>query len=129
MKVYRVVNPDAPTGLWYNKDGSWNPVITQILQGGAKSAGLPMGFDPEMVKDGHAWLSATTRKEELLDWFSIDDLVVLSTMGYGIWEFDVTFYREVPGHVVIVEDAILSATRIPLISYLEEVQNHRMVPA
>lgn len=122
MKVYRVVNPDAPTGLWYNKDGSRNPIIQKILNGGAKSAGMAMDFDPNMQLDGKAWLSATVRKEELLDWFSLDDLVTLIALGYGIWEFDVLFYREVPGHVVIVEEAIVSATRIPLFAYLEEVQ-------
>lgn len=116
--VYRVVNPDAPTGLWYDKDGSWNPVIQRL--GKAKSADLPMGFDPNMRLDGKAWLSATTRLEELLDWFSINDLVLLSYMGYGIWEFEVSSYREVPGHVVITEDDVISAVRIPLVHFIEE---------
>jgi hypothetical protein len=114
-QAYRVVNLDGPNGLWYDKDGRWNPIITEI---NGKAAHLPMGYDPNMKLDHKAWLSATLHEKELLDWFSVDDLFKLQERGYGIWTFEVKSYREVPGHIVITEDQIITAKRTPLDIYL-----------
>jgi hypothetical protein len=113
--AHRVVNPNGPTGLWYDKDGRWNPVIMDI---NGKAAHLPMGYDPNMRLDHKEWLSATLHEKELLDWFSVEDLFKLQERGYGIWTFEVKEYREVPGHIVILEDKIISGIRTPLDEFL-----------
>jgi hypothetical protein len=110
-KIWRVENPDANHGLWYNTDGSFNNFIVDKMVD-AKCRDLPMGFDENMILGSQAWISATDSIEELHNWMSESDIRQLSAAGFHLNEYDVSDYRQVPGHVVFTRDRVIAVRRL-----------------
>lgn len=111
LLLYRVENPDANHGLWYNTDGSFNNFIVDKMVD-AKCRDLYMGHDDNMILGGKAWISATDRIADLHDWMSQSDIRQLKEAGFHLNEYVVSEYRQVPGHVVFTRDTVLATRRL-----------------
>lgn len=112
-RLFRVENPLSKQGLWYREDGTFNPFIQTALTN-AIAKDLPMGFDPAFKVEGLDWISATDSLPELKNWFSPKDLQELQSLGYSLFEFDVTRYRKLNGHAVFAKEHVLRSSRIDL---------------
>lgn len=111
MLLFRVENPVTNQGLWYDGDGNFNPFILTLAA--AKSRDLPMEFDPDMLAGGQRWYSACDNIPDLQHWFSRQDLLELDKAGYGLYQFDVSDYRQRNGHAVFTRSQVV-AQPVPL---------------
>lgn len=103
--LYRVANHANQNGLWYNQSGEF---INDIQKFELLNKDLPMDFDPSIV----GWLSATDNLPELDRWFPVEDRELLSLAGYGTYEYEVSDFRQVDGHVVFQKSAVIQVRRI-----------------
>lgn len=110
--LYRVENPITMQGLWYDKDGRFNPLITKLSN--AKCRDLPMGYDPLLKVDGLAWYSACDNIPDMQNWFSHQDLIELQALGYGLWEFDVARYHVTNGHAAFGRHHVIASRQIDI---------------
>lgn len=110
--VFRVENRETMQGLWYDKDGNFNPFITTLSD--AKCKDLPMGFDPAMKEAGLSWFSACDNLPEMRNWFAFQDLVELAQAGYHLYRFEVTAFKQVPGHVVFTREHIIDQAQLDI---------------
>jgi hypothetical protein len=116
--VFRVENPNSHQGLWYDKDGNFNPFITKMTD--AKSKDLPMDPDLETYKaGGTAWISGCDSLPDMHNWFSVQDLIELEGAGYNLYRFLVSGYRQVPGHVIFTRESVIDVVKMDL-SILKE---------
>jgi hypothetical protein len=110
MILYRVQNLVGHTGLWYNRDGVFNPVIIRIPN--AKSAALPMEYDPTYSSGGEQWYSACDKLADIREWFTAEDLREFSSLGYGFLGIEVRHYRRHNGHAIFAPSAVIETTRL-----------------
>lgn len=98
-------------GMWYTNDGIYQGIITTIE--GAKSAALPMPYD-DTFQDGGTWLSAVRSAEELLEWFSTDDILELNRHGFLLMQLEVpsSAIRTINNHPIFLQSAVLDTTEI-----------------
>ena len=108
-KIYRVESDTH--GLWYNVDGSYNGFIVDKMIN-AQCRDLPMGFDPNMVLGGQAWISAADSMEQMLNWVSREDALQLEAAGFQLNEYEVSEFRVVPGHIVFTRDKVIATRRM-----------------
>lgn len=121
FSVYRIENPVTNNGLWYNANRELTAFITTLTN--AKCKDLPMPFDPELYsQSGLAWLSATDRLDDILDWCSLQDLEELTEAGYGLYKFTVSHYRQVPGHAVFAREHVIACEKLD-VSILQKRTN------
>jgi len=105
--IYRVENQQSFQGLWYDKDGNFNPFIRQLTD--AKCRDLPMGFDPIYKQEAKAWYSGCDNLPDMNNWFHFRDIEELSKAGYHLYEFEVHDYKQVPGHVIFTREAVIGS--------------------
>jgi hypothetical protein len=110
--VFRVENPLTMQGLWYDKDGNFNPFIEKLSE--AKCKDLPMQFDLLYKDAGYAWFSACNDFPEMCNWFALQDLVELAQAGYHLYKFEVTAYKQVPGHVIFTRESIVDTVKLDI---------------
>lgn len=110
--LYRVENPHTKQGLWYDKDGNFNPFIMQLTN--AKSRDLPMEFDSQFKEGGKAWFSACDNLPDMKYWFSHNDLVELTQSGYDLFRFNVSDYRQVNGHAVFTRESVIECSLLDI---------------
>lgn len=111
MKVYRVENPAEEHGLWRNFDGSPCDVFDKLTQG--KSRTLPMPDNDFYREGGKQWFSATDTPDKLTAWFDVLDIVQMRSLGYKVYEFEVSNVRTVNEYeVVFTRDSIESVIAI-----------------
>jgi hypothetical protein len=110
--LYRVENRMTWQGLWYNKDGTFNPFIKTLTN--AISRDLPMGFDPQFKVNGLDWVSACDNLPDMRNWFSLEDLAELDGLGYNLYEFKVERYRNVNGHAAFAREHIYEQQKLDL---------------
>ncbi len=111
MKVYRVENPVEEHGLWRNFDGSPCDVFDKLTHG--KSRTLPMPDNDFYREGGKQWFSATDTPDKLTAWFDVLDIVQMRSLGYKVYEFEVSDVRTVSEYeVVFTRDSIKSVIAI-----------------
>lgn len=110
--VFRVENPGTMQGLWYDKDGNFNPFIKQLSD--AKCAALPMDFDPLYKDAGYSWFSGCDDFPQMRNWFSLQDLVELAQAGYHLFKFEVTAFKQVPGHVIFTRESVIDTEMLDI---------------
>lgn len=91
--LYRVENPNTMVGLWYTATGEKTDFIKTIPD--AMNRDLPMEFDPNFTG---GWYSAGENLPQMKNWFSANDVAVLSQAGYGLYKIEVNEYRSEHGH-------------------------------
>ncbi len=112
MFLYRVENPNTYQGLWYDKDGNFNPFIKTLTD--AKCKDLPMEFDDQFKVGGLAWISACDNMPDMKNWFHHRDVVEMAQAGYGLYQFRVSDYRQVNGHAVFTRSQVLESNLIDI---------------
>lgn len=112
ITLFRVENLTNRQGLWYRGDGTFNPHILTLTDG--KSKDLPMEFNPELKVDGLDWYSACDNLEDMKQWFSLQDLIELSSQGYELNAVNVSQYRNVYGHAAFAEEYVLGRTKLDI---------------
>ena len=110
--IYRVENPITWQGLWYRKDGTFNPFIKTLTNAVARD--FPMGFDPQFKIDGLDWVSGCDNLPDMKNWFSSQDLTELNGFGYNLYAFKVERYRTVNGHAAFAREHILETQKLDL---------------
>lgn len=108
---YRVEDQVGKHGLWRNFDGTWNPVFDQLSESLSRS--LPMEDSDLYRQDNKKWFSAAPSKETLKHWFSLNDVLELSKLGYRIYEFELQNTKTVSDfEIIFTRDNIVSQTEI-----------------
>ena len=111
IKAYRVENQEKGNGIWRNFDGSLNPVFDKLSDGLAKS--LPMEDNDFYRFNGKSWFSACDKKEKLTKWFSKQDVIEMLSMGYKVYEYEITEYRVVSEYeICFTRESILTQREI-----------------
>lgn len=114
--VYRVGKRSGSAGLWYDENGQETRLIDALSDGLSKT--LPMGPHPIFRSDGFKWISCTRCVEDLMRWFSPNDLVELEARNFDLLAITVTSYRRFhfPGysHEVFCAEAALDTTALPI---------------
>lgn len=111
MKVYRVENPEEEHGLWRNFDGSPCDVFEKLKVG--KCRNMPMPDNDFYREGGKQWFSATDTPDKLSAWFDVLDIVQMRSLGYKVYEFEVSNVRTVNEYeVVFTRDSIKSVIAI-----------------
>ena len=111
MKVYRVENPEEEHGLWRNFDGSPCDVFEKLKVGKCRNMAMP---DNDFYREGgKQWFSATDTPDKLSAWFDVLDIVQMRSLGYKVYEFEVSNVRTVSEYeVVFTRDSIKSVIAI-----------------
>lgn len=87
MLFYRVQHPDG-LGLWYNSQGEYT---YEIGKAAVRAKGLDMSKDTDC--EG-GWLSCTTSFEDLMQWWTTEEMLEMEELGYEICIFKATKYRK-----------------------------------
>lgn len=90
MSLYRVENPDFTTGLWYNVNDNSKTNLIQELK--LTNETLPMEYDERLSKE--KWRSAAGTLEQLKYWFTEEDLIKLTPLGFKLFEIESTIISE-----------------------------------
>jgi len=97
---YRLANNTTQQGLWYDFQGNFTGLIHSKFDF-CTNTKLQMPFNPNIV----GWLSATETFEELLQWFSEEDILKLEKYGYLISIYEATEYHTNDNHWVIKQSS------------------------
>jgi len=92
-KMYRVENQKTLQGLWRNFDGTVSPVFSNLTQGNCRN--MPMDDSDFYREEGKQWFACCRRPELLKSWFTPLDIVELESLGYGLYCFTVSRYRDI----------------------------------
>lgn len=85
MALFRVENLKNDQGFWYNvKDGKGTGLVQKLA---LTNQGLPMEFDAAVGNE--KWRSAAESLEQLKFWFTHEDLVKLTPLGFMLYEIHV----------------------------------------
>ncbi|MBN9312916.1 MAG: hypothetical protein BGO40_02825 [Chryseobacterium sp. 39-10] len=93
---YRVCNAETQQGLWYDFSGTHTGLIHDEFAF-CKNKNLPMPYDPMAV----GWLSATETREELYEWFPVEDIIRLQKHGYFLYLYESSIYKQHHNHWLI----------------------------
>lgn len=103
--LYRVDNSKSDQQLWYNRDGSFNPVVQELSS--QRLVPLPMVYDEKYGKDGLRWISAASSLDNLKQWICESDAKELELKGYRILKVKVTQYDFWENHAVFTWESVL----------------------
>lgn len=101
---YRVCHENTKQGLWYCPEGTFTGLIHDKFKF-CKNSTLEMHFDEELT----GWLSATESLEDLMNWFSEEDIKELQKHGWFIFEYavkDYKFYDRFQHYIINQETSI-----------------------
>ena len=108
--LYRLESKDPDKGLWYNSHGSY---ASEVCRLGCSTQVLPMGYDPRYKKDGRDWFSSCSDKDDLLHWYSVDDVRALEGAGFVMRMYLATEYVEYGKETTFIKDTCLACAQIP----------------
>jgi hypothetical protein len=112
IEIFRLENIESNHGMWYNKNGDFDPFITRLTEG--KSADLPMGYNPRYRTEGLEWFSGTDNIEDMKHWFSERDALELFQNGYKLYVFDALHVLQVEHETMFTKASVLDKREIPL---------------
>lgn len=112
IKIYRIENQETNHGMWYDKNGNYNPFIERLTDG--KSASLPMDYDERYGDGGVRWYSGCSDIETMQHWFSDQDAKELSINGYKLYIFETAVAKEEELQTLFIREGIVRQTEIPL---------------
>ena len=110
--VYRIESNQSEHGLWYNADGEWTWDIGKVP--GCETKDLPMGYDERYRKDGKAWFSSCSQKEDLTHWFSRSDVEWLKRYGFAAYKYLAREYVEYKFETTFIKETCLDRHEISL---------------
>ena len=86
---WRVGTLDKYSGLWYTPLGEFTGLIHTDEFKSLKCHTLEMPFDPELV----GYISAAQSYDELLNWFSEEDIATLRSKGFHVLIYESAEYK------------------------------------
>lgn len=110
--LFRIENQASMQGLWYDADGNFRPLITQLKDGRARD--MPMDPDADFGVDGMRWYSACESIPALECVFSLDDVIELEGLGYGLYRFEVADFRRNDWHALFTREAIIEQAKLDI---------------
>lgn len=112
--VYRIENPEHHHGMWYDKEGRFDPVIHELCPNGiAKDFPMPKNLELHRKAD-RIWNSAGKSIENMNEWFAPQDAINLVNNGFKLFKFKVELYQELPMEILFCRDGIIAQEEIPL---------------
>lgn len=121
--LYRLESTDPSKGLWYDADGNY---ASEVCRLDCSTQVLPMDYDPRYKKDGRGWFSSCSNKEDLLHWYSIEDVRALREDGFVMCQYLATEYVEYEMETTFIRETCLTRRRIPLAILWPEIQEGGM---
>ena len=103
-QIYRIENLETMRGMWYDKNGNYNPFIEQLTEGVSKD--LPMEEHERYGKGGFRWYSGCDNIEDMQRWFSVQDAVELSQANYQLYLYTVKDFVEEEHQVLFTREGI-----------------------
>ncbi len=116
--LYRLESTDPGKGLWYDADGNY---ASEVCRLGCSTQVLPMGYDPRYKKDGRDWFSSCSNADDLLHWYSVDDVRALEKAGFVMREYLATEYVEYEKETTFIKETCLFCRQILLTSLWPEL--------
>lgn len=113
MEVFRIENPNTHAGMWYNRHGEFDPVIQELCPH-SRMKELPMPYDERHYKDGFKWFSAADSIENLMEWFSEDDIDRLICNGYKLYRMEISMFQILEHEVLFCREGITCREEIQL---------------
>jgi len=111
--IYRIENPVEMHGMWYDKQGNFDPIIEKLCpEGLAKD--FPMPFNFRHKKSKKHWYSAGKSIDNMNQWFSPQDAINLMNNGFKLFQFDVTEFQELEMECLFTREGIIAQEEIPL---------------
>lgn len=112
MIVFRIENPVTNNGMRYDKNGNYAPRILNLTEGISRD--LPMGFNPDHVKDGKKWSSGGRNIAEMNLWFSAKDAYELMQDGYRLYKFEVAEFQLKENEILFTREGIITKEEIEI---------------
>ena len=110
--LFRVENQNSMQGLWYDANGNFRPLVTQLRDGKARD--MPMEPDPEYGLGGDRWYSACESIPALSCVFSLSDIIELEGLGYSLYRFDVGCFRRNDWHALFTRQSVVHQNKIDI---------------
>lgn len=120
--LYRLESSDPSKGLWYDASGGW---ASEVCRLDCSTKVLPMGYDERYRKDGRHWFSSCSNKEDLLHWYSIDDVRALRDDGFVMAAYLAVDFVEYEKETTFLKETCLARRPIPLTSMWPELREDR----
>lgn len=90
--LYRLESNDPNNGLWYDSKGDFCFGLGNVEN--CATASLPMDYDERYRLGGRMWHSSCSNKEDLLHWYSFENVIELLSKGFSFRKYLATEYRE-----------------------------------
>lgn len=103
-QLYRIENLETMRGMWYDKNGKFNPFIDQLTDGLSKD--LPMEEHERYGKDGFRWFSGCDNIDDMRRWFSTRDALELSESNYQLYLYTVNQFVKEEHQVLFTREGI-----------------------
>lgn len=116
--LYRIERP-CTGGMWYNADGTFNPIICSIPY--AKARSLDMSVDKGWYfNNGYVWKSSVDTLSNLIDWFPEQDIKALLDKGFKVYKITSSICKEDVNQFLYTEAGTISKVEI---DFLKELLN------
>ena len=109
--LYRLESTDSSKGLWYDADGNY---ASEVCRLDCSTRVLPMGYDPRYKMDGKDWFSSCSNMDDLLHWYSVDDVRVLKENGFVMRRYLAVDYVEYEKETTFLKETCIMRKYVPL---------------
>ena len=116
--LYRLESTDPSKGLWYDSHGNY---ASEVCRLDCSTQVLPMGYDPRYKKDGKDWFSSCSNKDDLLHWYSVDDVRALKENGFVMRMYRAIDYVEYDLETTFLKETCLEVSTVPLVLMWPEI--------
>ncbi|KAJ6246562.1 hypothetical protein M0813_19229 [Anaeramoeba flamelloides] len=111
--IYRIEKIHGLNGMWYDKNGQYDPVINEICPN-ALAKDIPMDHDEIHRKDNKVWQSAGKSIDNMNKWFSREDAINLLKNDFKLYEMKVKEFIELEMEILFTRQGILERKEIPI---------------
>ena len=112
--IYRIEEPEAKNGMWYNSDGILQKRIHILCPYGiAKDFPMPLNLELHR-KNGEIWNSGGKSIENMNEWFTPMDAINLMNNGFKLFEMEVDMYQELENEILFCRKGIITQKEIDL---------------
>lgn len=111
--VYRIENLEHMHGMWYDKEGNFDPIIQDLCPDG-KAKDFPMPYDEQHKIKGKEWYSAGKSIDNMNEWFSREDAERLVENGFQLYKYEVSEFQELEMECLFTREGIVDKEIIPI---------------
>lgn len=111
--LYRLESSTADNGLWSDSYGNKVGGIGKIEC--CKTKDLPMDYDSRYHINGKNWFSSCSKKEDLMHWYSVADVLNLFKQGFVFTKYLATDYIEYENETVFLKETAIDRCEISIV--------------